>query len=265
MTGIHDLRNRLRAKLAAGKPVYGTFIKLPTVEAVSIAAGAGLDFIVIDREHSQLDAGQARALVAHGLAVGIPCLVRVPEVDGAEINRLLEAGAAGIQLSMTVAAQQVAELTAATRHAPAGKRSVSLTQVSAGFGAVSLTDYLQAEATQPPILVCQVETPTTDDPLDVLAEGLDVLFVGTTDLAVGVGLDHPQRSEIVDDVMVAVVRIAHARGIFAGAWGANVQGARTLAEAGFSYLVIGSDLQLLGAAARELGNELAAPPDNEES
>lgn len=258
MTAVHSLRRELRTKLSSGRPVHGTFVKVPSVEAVDIAAGAGLDFIVVDREHSQLDAGQSRALITHAIAVRIPCLVRVPDVDGAEVNRLLEAGASGIQLSMTVSAEQVDALTQATRHAPVGSRSVSLTQVVAGYGAVALAEYLQAEVTDPPLLVCQVETPTTQDPLELLAEGIDVLFVGTTDLAVGVGLEHPQRAQVVDEVMTGVVAAAQARGIVAGAWAADAQAAAQLAQAGFDYLVIGSDLQLLAASLRTLGSQLAA-------
>src|SRR5262249_53745134 len=127
-------RRELRAALADGRRVLGTFVKLPTVDSVEVVATAGYDFVVIDREHSSLSEADALVLVRHASAIGLPVVVRVPRVDAAAINRLLENGAAGIQLSMLRTTAQRDEFVAATRYAPAGTRSISLTHHSVGFG-----------------------------------------------------------------------------------------------------------------------------------
>jgi 4-hydroxy-2-oxoheptanedioate aldolase len=236
-------RANLRAALSENRRVLGTFLKLPTVDAVELAQAAGFDFVVVDLEHSALSEGDAITLVRHANGLGLPALVRVPRVDAAQINRLLENGAVGIQLSMLRAVAQRDELVAATRYAPGGTRSISLAQHSAGFGAVALRDYLQREADEPPILVGQIETATTD-PFDRLLAGLDVCFVGTTDLSVDLG-DAP-----VADAVARIARGAADAGVALGGWAASVPAAADLGLGTATYLVIGSDLQILAAGLR---------------
>jgi 4-hydroxy-2-oxoheptanedioate aldolase len=240
----------LRAALRARTRVVGTFLKLPSIDGVDLARQAGFDFVVIDAEHSSLTDAAVIALVRHAAAVGIPALVRVPAVDPARINVVLEAGAAGIQLSTVRRRAEVDALVAATRYAPGGERSISLAHPAAGFGAVGLTGYLAAEAACPPILVAQIETATTVDPLLTLLRGVDVGFVGTTDLTVSLGVagvdDAPQLSARVTEIAEAT----RAAGTVLGGWLATADAAlltrHGLDSAG--YLLVGSDLQILGSA-----------------
>ena len=80
----------------------------------------------MDLEHSTLNGTEAIDLVRHADAIGLPALVRLALVDVPAVARLLENGAAGIQLSMLRTARQVHELRAAARFAPEGERSLSL-------------------------------------------------------------------------------------------------------------------------------------------
>lgn len=239
-------RARLRAALAAGTAVYGTFLKLPGPDAVELAAVVGLDLCVVDLEHSQLSEGEARDLIRHAAALGLPALVRLPAVDPGLINRLLEAGAAGIQLSTLRSAAETAALRTAVGYPPGGRRSLSLAHPAAGYGAASLAEYLAAEREIPPVLVGQIETPTTDDPLAEVVAGLDVVFIGVTDLAVSLGRG-------AFDARVAEIRSVDA---VVGSWCASPAAAAEAVAAGDRYVVVGSDLQLLTQAMRGLGQAL---------
>jgi 2-keto-3-deoxy-L-rhamnonate aldolase RhmA len=95
----HRLRRELRAALAGHRRLVGTFVKLPAVDVVEMCALAGFDFVVVDLEHSALSEQDAIGLVRHADVCGLPALVRVPAVDAPAVNRLLENGATGIQLS----------------------------------------------------------------------------------------------------------------------------------------------------------------------
>jgi 4-hydroxy-2-oxoheptanedioate aldolase len=173
----------------------------------------------------------------------MPALVRVPRVDAAQLNRLLENGAAGIQLSMLRTTAQRDELLAVTRYAPGGTRSISLAQHSAGFGADGLAGYLQSETDEPPVLVGQIETATTD-PLAELLPGLDVCFVGTTDLSVDLA------GASVPDAVARIAAGAADAGVAFGGWTSAVGGAADLGLADATYLVVGSDLQILASGLR---------------
>jgi len=213
------------------------FVKLGATEVIDIAARSGLDFVVVDLEHSQLSEADGLRLTRHAAALGLPALVRLPEIDRGAVNRLLEAGASGIQLSTVRSIAQVEALRSATRYAPDGDRSVSLAHPGAGYGHAPLADYLKAQQASPPELVIQIETAETDDPLEeLLAAGADVAFVGTTDLSVDLGLDEARLRERVE----AIAAAAAAAGIELGGFG--------LDHPDLTYDVSGSDVALLRAA-----------------
>lgn len=236
-------RSQLRAALQERRRLLGTFVKLPSVDVVELARAAGFDFAVIDLEHSSLSDSDALALVRHASVLGMPAVARVPRVDAAQVNRLLENGAAGIQLSMLRTSRQRDELIAATRYAPEGTRSISLAQHSAAFGADGLAGYLQQEADEPPVLVGQIETATTD-PLEELLPGLDVCFVGTTDLSVDLA------GASVPDAVARIAAGAVAADVAFGGWAPSVAGAEDLGLGDATYLVVGSDLQILANGLR---------------
>jgi len=222
----------LRARFAAGR-VVGTFVKLPALESIDLCAVA-LDFCVVDYEHSQLTEADVLRLVRHADALGFPAVVRIPQLDTGLVNRLLEAGAAGLQLSSVRRADDVRALLAATRYAPAGRRSVSLAHPQAGYGATSLREYL--DAAEPPFIVIQLETRETDDPLQaIVGAGADVVFLGLTDLLVDCGLDEDAARVRADEIAAATA----AAGVALGGFGH---------EERFRYAVVSSDVALLREA-----------------
>lgn len=227
----------LRAGLAARRLV-GTFVKLPALEAIDLVAAAGFDFALVDLEHSQLSDADALRLVRHAAAVDVAAVARIPAVARGLINRLLEAGAAGIQLSTVRTVDETRALVAATRYAPGGTRSVSLAHPVAGYGAVPLRE---AVAEEPPLLIAQIETAETEDPLDeILSAGIDVAFVGTTDLTVDVGFDEDRLASRIDEIRKA----AEVAGVALGAFAADASSIPEDAR----WVALSSDVSLLRAA-----------------
>lgn len=239
-------------------PVIGTFLKLPRPEVVEILAITGFDFLICDTEHGQLDERDVRDVVLAGRAAGIPIVVRVPSIDAGAINRMLEAGAAGIQLSGVTGAAQVAELSSVTRYPPDGTRGVSTAQPAAGYGTTPLTDYLAASNAEI-VRIGQLESGSYTDPLDDLVAGLDIAFIGVMDLSVDLGvpgqIDAPVVQQVIADISAATSRTGTALGIFAPSAAAAVDAIR----AGCRYIALGSDLALLTGAARDALADLRAP------
>jgi 4-hydroxy-2-oxoheptanedioate aldolase len=224
--------SRLRERLESGRLV-GTFVKLPALESVEICAQS-LDFCVVDYEHSQLSEADVLRLVRHAAALDFPAVVRIPEVDRGLVNRLLETGAAGIQLSSVRRVAEVQALASAAAYAPAGARSISLAHPQAGYGALPLRDYLAS--TEAPLVVIQLETRATDDPpVELCRAGADVAFLGLTDLLVDCGLDEDVAGARADELAAAAAEAGTALGGFG-------------AEERFRYAVVSSDVALLREA-----------------
>ena len=222
----------MRERLEGGRLV-GTFVKLPALESVEICARS-LDFCVVDHEHSQLSEADVLRLVRHAAALDFAAVVRIPEVDRGLVNRLLEAGAAGIQLSSVRRVAEVRALASAVAYAPDGSRSISLAHPHAGYGAVPLGEYLAS--TETPLVVIQLETRETDDPpVELCRAGADVAFLGLTDLLVDCDLD-----EGVTAVRAETLASAAAEaGVVLGGFGT---------EERFRYAVVSSDVALLREA-----------------
>jgi 4-hydroxy-2-oxoheptanedioate aldolase len=222
--------------LSSGRRV-GTFVKLPALESIDLCAAA-LDFCVVDHEHSQLAEADVLRLVRHAAALGFPAVVRIPEVDRGLVNRLLEAGAAGIQLSSVRRVAEVRALRDAALYAPEGRRSISLAHPAARYGGTPLREYLSGVAR--PLLVAQLETRETDDPLDeICAAGADVIFLGLTDLLVDCGLDDEAARTRADEIAAAAERA----GVVLGGFGADER---------FRYSVVSSDVALLREAVADV-------------
>lgn len=244
--GSADLRDRVDG----GHTVVGTFGKLPGLEAVDCLKDSGLDFAVLDMEHSQLDDRELGTQLAYASAIGFPCLVRVAEVRPQAIGRYLEAGAVGIVLSGVRTRAQADAFVRAARFPPLGERGVSTTVRAAAYGRVPVADYLERCAR--PLLVAQIECAETDDPLEaILAAGIDVCFVGVVDLSVDLGVPGDLTSPALAGRLSEIAAAAGAAGV---AFGHHVAGGLA-PHAGARWLTAGTDVSVLATGLERLARE----------
>ena len=240
---MRDAPPALRDELAE-RPLHGTFLKLPRREVVEIVAGAGFDFAICDLEHAQMTEGEAREVILAGIACGLPIVVRVASLDPGLVNRLLEAGAAGIQAPRTRGRADVVALRAACLYPPEGERSVSLQQPAAGYGAVPLRDHV-VSANRRVLLVGQLETADLEEPLDSWLGDLDVAFVGSVDLRVALGFDEARYAAR----LAAIEEAALGTGVVLGIFAPTAEEAAAAAARGHRYLAVGGDLTMLRQGA----------------
>lgn len=250
MTGSDGIRNHL-----ASRPLFGTFIKLARAETVDLITNAKFDFVVLDLEHGQSTYAETREALLAARANGIPALVRIGHFDPSYANRLLEAGAHGIQLSTVVSANAANSFARALRYQPTGDRSISLTQPAARYGATPINDYL-SEYTTKPLAVGQLETVTYEDELDAILTPLDVAFIGPADLSVAAGTPGEITTGEAANVIERIVASAARTGTTLGTFVADAASARAVAASGYRYIVVGSDLSLLGRAAADVLNSI---------
>jgi 2-keto-3-deoxy-L-rhamnonate aldolase RhmA len=123
--------------------------------------------------------------------------------------------------------------------------------MGAHHGATPLEQYIADQHAEPPVLVGQIETGSTDDPLSLLASApLDALFIGTTDLSVSLGhpgkADHPAMVERI----AAVVSACRHNELPVGAFAASPEALMDLRGRGVSFAALGADLGMLAVAMR---------------
>ena len=235
----------------AEKPCFGTFLKLPRPEVVDLLAIAGFDFVICDMEHAQISEVEARAVIKACAAAGLPVTVRLPEPTQGLVNRLLEAGAVGIQMPRLRSSADTRNLYSMMHFPPEGTRSVGNANPWAGYGSVPIPQYLEESNTRA-LVIGQFETREIEEPIDEMMQGLDVAFIGPMDLSVDFGVpgqfDQPGVSARIRQVEAAAARTGTHMGAFVG----SVEQAGKMAAAGYRYLGVSGDIAMLGNAAKNL-------------
>ena len=126
------MRPVLRDRLAAGETVTGLILFSASPMILEVAAAAGVDFVIIDMEHTAVDMDRVGHLIRAADAAGMTPFGRVPKPDAALIKKLLNLGATGICLPHADRAGCEQTLRA-VRYAPQGDRGACAIVRSAGY------------------------------------------------------------------------------------------------------------------------------------
>jgi 2-keto-3-deoxy-L-rhamnonate aldolase RhmA len=238
----------LREALAAG-PCFGPFLKLPRPEVVDLLAQAGYDFVIVDMEHGQISEIEARTVITACAAAGLPAVVRLPDASSGVVNRLLEAGAVGIQRPKVRTRADAEGLRAAMHFPPEGTRSIGIANQWARYGAVPTPQVVQ-EANARSVAVGMFETKEVERPMDGVLGQLDVVFIGPGDLSIefGVPVDHADVQAHIAEIEAAAARTGTVLGYAAQ----TAEQAANLAAKGYRYIALSNDVALLGRAAKGL-------------
>jgi len=168
------------------------------------------------------------------------------------IKQVLDLGAQNILVPMVDTAAQAAELVAAVRYPPRGRRGVgSALARSARWNRVE--DYL-ADADRHVSLFVQVETVEgVRNAAEIAAvDGIDGVFVGPSDLAASMGLlgaqTHPDVVAAVLDAFAAV----RASGKPVGVNAFDPDAAQRYLDEGASFVLVGADVALLARGSEAL-------------
>ncbi len=239
-------------RLAAGGPtVFGTWVKLPTIETVELLGHAGFDFIVVDMEHAPLTLESAYRAIVMAQAMGMGALVRVPDRSDSHLQRLLDSGADGILVPRVTNAATCRASIDAMRFSPTGVRGLGSTSRVGRWGLDTSANYLE-HGKDGIVRGVQVED---QDGLrmidDILAvEGLSALFIGTGDLSLSSGLPatHPDN----DALVTGTLESCRTRGVPCGTAVGDATAARAAAERGFRFVMVSNDATMFATAARDL-------------
>lgn len=240
--------NRLREAWAEGRAITNCWVTLPGSLATEILAHQGWDSLTIDMQHGQADyAAMCAMLTAISTTDTVP-LVRIPSYDFGDINRVLDAGAYGVICPNVDTKEEAERFVSACRYAPQGTRSVGPKRAVLYGGA----DYL-AKANETLLTIAQIESATALANVEAIAHvpGLNVLFIGPTDL--GLSLGRAAKADQTDPVVVEaidrILAVTKAAGRRAAIYCKSVEYAKAMIEKGFDFVVVTSDEALLSAGA----------------
>jgi 4-hydroxy-2-oxoheptanedioate aldolase len=240
----------LRAKWKAGETAFGAFAALPCGFAAELLAVDGVDYIVIDQQHGLVDYQASLDMLRAIEGRGRVALTRVPANQGWMIGKALDAGIQGVIVPMVNTAAEANEAVMACRYQPRGTRS---------FGPVRAQVIMNTRdvATVGDSVLCfvMVETRQGVENVEAIAAtpGLDGIYVGPADLALGLGLppnldkEEPEHVAAVQKILAACNRNKIIAGIQCG----NGKSARKFSDQGFRFVTFTKDSSILPSSVEK--------------
>lgn len=236
--------------LSAGEHLAGMWVCSGSPVAAEIAAASGLQWVLIDGEHSPLSLETiANLLRAVGAYPATP-MVRVPVNDRVLIKQYLDLGAQNLLIPMVDTANDAHDAVRSAQYPPHGVRGVGSALARASrYNAVP--GYLQ-RAAETISLTVQIESArAVDNAAEIAAvEGVDAVFVGPSDLAASMGLLGEQTHPAVTDAVERTFKAVLAAGKPVGVNAFSPEQARKYLAAGASFVLVGADVGLLTNGAR---------------
>ncbi len=206
------------------------------------------DGLWLDVEHGGLSDRDIEAATAAGRAYGLEAFVRVPPTDYATVTRSFESGAVGVMAAQIQSAEEAETFVRWAKFAPRGRRGLNPLGYDGRFGSVPMAEFTE-RANRETFVAVQIETAqAVDEVLDIAGiEGVDLLFVGPSDLSQALGVTGDFLHE---RCLMAIDRIAEACERVGKHWGAvatTPSYASMLLEKGCTMVSPASDVKLVTA------------------
>ncbi|MBN1591114.1 MAG: hypothetical protein JW888_16490 [Pirellulales bacterium] len=243
----------VKRKLAEGKPVLVPKVCYHDPHIVEMLGLLGFDCVWLCNEYRAIAPGTLEHLVRAARASGMECLIRGGMDGFDDLPRFLAAGANGMMLPHVASADHARRAVERIKFPPLGKRELENINADAAFGLMPLEEYLQA-ANDETLVVAQVEDMEAIEQADEIAQvdGIDVLFVGTGDLALTLGVPGQHKHARVVQAIRRVVQACRSHGRVCGAPALDPDHCRCLIDEGVRYFTDGSDWRLLLQGFRDV-------------
>ena len=203
--------NKMKARFAAGQPAFGLSVMIPSAQIVEMAAGVGFDWVLIDCEHGTVGLETMEQMVMAAEAAGITPIVRPHSNSAADILVAMDRGAMGVQVPHISTAAAARAAVQAIKFHPQGARSLAAGTRASGYGFSGSMGGFVEEANRRTLVCVQIEDeaalPNVEEILEV--EGVDVFFIGPSDLSQSMGHPGdpkaPRVAKAIDDTLAKIV------------------------------------------------------------
>lgn len=242
--------NRLKELWAGGHPALGGWLGIPSSTSAEMMAHAGFDWLCVDMQHGAIGYQVAVTMLQAISTTDTVPIVRVPWNEPGIIMKMLDAGAYGVIIPMVNSGAEAEAAVAACRYAPDGIRSYGPARAVLYAG----PDYF-SQANETVLCIPMIETREALANVDEIVgtPGVDVAFIGPSDLSVSLGLPPAYDQDAAEFVSaIASVEAACKRhGVVAGVFAGNATVAAKRIEQGFRLLEVADDgrTMVTGAAA----------------
>lgn len=243
--------HHLRAKLEAGGFILGLTVTSSNLETAVLGAKLGFHFLWVEMEHSPVSLESLRNIVLATHKLDVSVFARVPVVSLWTAKRVLDQGVNGVVFPF-VSNPELAHLASkACRYPPVGLRG-SGAGLAASTWSHSGSYYDSADAHT--LTICVIEEESALAHVDAIAgtSGIDVLFIGTSDLSFSMGLRNRQDDQKFQEAIETIKAAAKRHGKFLGRPAANAKEVDRYRQEGFQVFQSVTELGLMRLGAEQI-------------
>jgi 2-keto-3-deoxy-L-rhamnonate aldolase RhmA len=239
----------VKARLARGEYVVGMPVTATSLDLAMVAARAGFDFLWVEMEHSPITLETLRHLVMATRGLPAVPVARVPAGDTWMAKRVLDQGVHGVVFPFMSTPAMAEQASRACRYPPRGRRGSGSGLAEGTWPAVP--SYFDSADEQVLVVAVIEEVEGVERCEEIAAvDGIDVLFVGASDLSFSMGLrgnlTHPDVLRAAERVRDAALR----HGKHCGRPVASPESVQRFAAEGFRLFHAASDLTLFAEGAK---------------
>ncbi len=226
----------------------GNFVRVACISRVSdpwlteVVGRLGFDVVWLDMEHRSFGYAAIAPIALACRATGMDLMVRILKTGYSSPMRVLESGANGIMVPHCLSAGEARQWVEWTRFPPWGKRGFDGAGADADYMLADPVEHLK-HANEETFLVLEIEDREAVECVENIAalQGVDLLFVGTSDLTLSYGVpmqfSHPLVERAIDRVAAAAAKAGKWWGIPTG----TAEEAQKALDRGARMVTCGSD------------------------
>jgi 4-hydroxy-2-oxoheptanedioate aldolase len=234
--------NTTKAKLKAGETVLGVFVRYPDASFVEVVGYQGWDFCVFDAEHGTIEPRDCENMVRAAELRGMTPLVRVTTNFAPVILRYLDSGAQGLHVPWINTAAEAERAVGSVKYYPMGIRGLAGVRAAEYGQRGTFGEYVE-KANAETLVSIHIETieAVNNLPEIVKVPGIDIIFIGPTDLSHSLGVpgqvQHPSVVEAIDRIVQVTKNSDATLGVMVG----NAAAAQNWRKRGARYIAITSE------------------------
>ena len=224
---------------------------------VKLYVQAGFDFLYIEYEHGFFDLTTLADTVLCARDNNLPVIAKTPQLERAEVAKLVECGIVGIQLPRTETRVEVETLRSYLKFPPSGTRAIAPGYGNSGYLQPVDWKSWMAEQDEETTLVVHIETRRAYKNAEeiISTPGVDMVYVGPGDFSIEMGhpgdYDHPE----VAGPMGEILEICKKYGVPFGTTASDTEAARQWVASGAQFFEAIDELTLISEGASKLVRE----------
>ena len=231
--------------------MIGTWCIIPSPEVVNVLCKSGLDFVLIDFEHSPVSFETAQNMIISAHAEQKHAISRVGKLDEIEILRSLDIGSDGIIIPHIESINDVNKCLEYIKYNPEGNRGYSPYTRAGGY---CVQNNYTVNANKNILFGIIIESKKGIDNLDEIltSPDLDLIYLGAYDISIALDLagqiNHPKVVEVLNYCIEKVVRA----GKIAGAMYHANEDYERLKKQGVNFLVYKVDSLIINEGLKQI-------------